>query len=259
MSFNIGWFKFYRKFIDFEWYKHSPTKSLYLHCLLKANYKELKFMGSIIPAGSFVTSYRNLANELGLTVQQTRTALTNLKSTHNITIKTTNKYTVINVVDWAKYQCEESDINTVNNKPTTNHQQTNNKQTTLSKEYKNIRSKEIKNKDIKTYVSFTKKDAKEMLKDFAKDDKLLYEKLCDFYDMRIAIKKPMTKAALKLLLNKLVKLTKESKGIHPSEFLEQSIINSWAGIFPIKKDYVSKYSNKQNKKDVSIEWLEEYL
>ena len=53
-----------------------------------------------------------------------------------------------------------------------------------------------------------------------------------FKDMRKTIKKPLTDHALKLLLNKLDKLEDSDAG--KIAVLEQSIMNSWQGVFELK-------------------------
>lgn len=60
----------------------------------------------------------------------------------------------------------------------------------------------------------------------------LIETLKDFLKMREAIKKPMTDRALKIMLKKLKGLS-EDEDIQV-KILEQSIFNSWQGIFPLK-------------------------
>lgn len=64
------------------------------------------------------------------------------------------------------------------------------------------------------------------------DNEKLIETLQDFLKMRKSIKKPMTSRATDLLLKKLNNLaaTDDEK----IEILNQSIFNSWQGIFPLK-------------------------
>lgn len=137
-----GWIKLHRKFIDWEWYKDKNTKILFIHLLLLANHKENKWQGQIIDRGQLVTSIKHLSKECGLTLQQTRTALNKLKSTNEITSKSTSKYSLITIVNYSVYQDgqEENNIqnNIQNNKQITNEQQTNNKQITTNKNIKNI-------------------------------------------------------------------------------------------------------------------------
>lgn len=56
----------------------------------------------------------------------------------------------------------------------------------------------------------------------------------EFVKMRKLIKKPMTPHALELTLNKLNKMTSDEK--EQIAILEQSIANSWQGIFPLKEN-----------------------
>ena len=87
-----------------------------------ANWEDKNWEGQVIKRGSFVTSRSILAKETGLTVQQLRTALDKLISTNELTRSTTNKYTVITVTNYDKYQ----NYNHVDNQQTTNKQPTNN-------------------------------------------------------------------------------------------------------------------------------------
>lgn len=135
---NSGFIKLHRKMLEWEWYSDNNTKILFLHCLLKANYKDKEWHGSTIKRGSFVTSIRHLSDETGLSIQQTRTSLERLISTHEITRKSTAKYSIITIVSYSDYQ----DIDTQTNKQITHRQhrkqQPNNKQITTTKEKKEV-------------------------------------------------------------------------------------------------------------------------
>lgn len=96
--------KLYRSFCDWEWYRNEHTKNLFLHCLLKANWKDGKFEGNVIQRGSFVSSIGTLADETGLTTDEVRTAIKHLINTGEITKQSTNKYTVFTVVNYNLYQ-----------------------------------------------------------------------------------------------------------------------------------------------------------
>ena len=96
--------KLHRKFLEWEWYRNEHTKNLFIHCLLKANWKESKFEGNVIQRGSFVSSIDILASETGLTSDEVRTAIKHLISTGELTKQSTNKYTVFSVVNYDLYQ-----------------------------------------------------------------------------------------------------------------------------------------------------------
>ena len=140
-----GYLKLYRSITTWEWYKDTNTKIVFLHLLLKANWEPSRYKGYEVPKGGLVIGLKSLSKELGLSIQSVRTSLEHLKSTNEITIKSTNKFSIVSIVNWEKYQgCDDEVTNKVTHN-LTNDQQTTNKQLTTEEEYKNIRTKEIKN------------------------------------------------------------------------------------------------------------------
>lgn len=111
-----GYIKLHRKMTEWEWYKDIPTKTLYIHLLLKANWSPINYQGVEIESGTVVTTIKELSDETHLSIQQTRTAISHLKSTNEITIKSTNKKTLIHIEKWGTYQCDEERINNAVNK-----------------------------------------------------------------------------------------------------------------------------------------------
>lgn len=133
-----GWIKIHRQILNWEWYKDINVKILFIHLLLTANHQEKNWKGQLVKRGQKLTSLQHLANETGLTLQQTRTALIKLKSTGEITYTTTNKYTLVTITKYDDYQfINEKITNKITNNQT-NEQQTNNKQITTNKNDKNI-------------------------------------------------------------------------------------------------------------------------
>ena len=130
-----GWIRLHSKFTKWEWYRDQNTKDLFIHCLLKANWKDGKFEGIVIPRGSFVTSLDTLSKELGLSVQAIRTSLKHLISTKELTSKSTNKYRIITIINYELYQ--QVNIQT-NNQLTNNQQATNNQLTTIEEYIDNV-------------------------------------------------------------------------------------------------------------------------
>lgn len=100
----MDYIKLSRKLLDWEWYGNINTCRLFVHMLLKANWKDGKFEGKVIPRGSFVSSIGILANETSLTNDEVRTALKHLISTKEITKQSYSKYTVFTVNNYAEYQ-----------------------------------------------------------------------------------------------------------------------------------------------------------
>lgn len=136
---DTSWIKLFRKFMGWEWYGDKNTKVLFIHLLLKANYQEKSWKGIKIGRGQFITSLKHLADDVGLTIQEVRTSLKKLKSTKDITIKTTNKYSLITIENFDKYQS----IVKENSNQITNEKQTNNNPLTTTKD-NNIKMKRMK-------------------------------------------------------------------------------------------------------------------
>ena len=145
-----GWIKIYYKIKEWEWYGDPNMVAFWIHLLVSANWKEKKWRGKTIKRGQLLTSRSRLADETGLSEQQTRRCLSNLQESGEITYETTNKNTLITICKYENYQCEEPIRQPANqpttNQQTTNGQPTNNQQTTTTKESNNINKlkKEIK-------------------------------------------------------------------------------------------------------------------
>ncbi len=151
-----GWIKLHKSLLDWEWYQDINTHRLFIHLLLIANYKESKWRGQTIKPGQILTGRKKLSEQTGLSERAVRTALTHLKSTNEVTIKTTKLYSIITLNKWEEYQQEatnETPTKSSANRPTTDQQPTTSK---------NIRSKEIKKRRISRLI--LTKNQKEKLK-----------------------------------------------------------------------------------------------
>jgi hypothetical protein len=122
-----GYIKLYRKLIQWGWYQDNVVKSLFLHFLLTASFKDFDWMGERLKAGQLITGRKKLADELNFSERQIRTAMEKLKSTGEVTYKSTNKFTIVTVVNWEDYQvCEEIPTKSkTNERPTKDQQKTN--------------------------------------------------------------------------------------------------------------------------------------
>lgn len=106
-----GFVKLWRKTLDSGLLQHPTAWQVFGYLLLMANSKpHRRIIAGVMTEtnpGDVVTGRERLADELGLTVQQIRTALNVLKKLEIITIKSTNKYSVISLVNWDRYQHQE--------------------------------------------------------------------------------------------------------------------------------------------------------
>ena len=165
MGFDISgkaFVKVYRKLMEWEWYTDINTKTLFIHCLLRANWKAGEWRGIHYDAGEFITTLPSLSEETGLSVQSVRTSLNRLKSTGELTDRTTDKLTgkklskgrVITVCNWDNYQNDNrqsnSQTNSQTNRQLTGIQQTSNRHLTAEEEYKEYKEyKEPKKRDAR--------------------------------------------------------------------------------------------------------------
>lgn len=151
-----GWIKLHRKILDWEWFTSPSTLQLFIYLLLRANKEDKKWRGILIKRGQLVTSVATISEETKLSTQQVRTSLNRLKSTNEITSKTTNSFTLVTVCKYESYQLyEEVEQQTKQQAlQQTNNKQITNKQQQL-KNNKNIRNN--KKESILTNVRIDEK------------------------------------------------------------------------------------------------------
>lgn len=142
-----GFIKLSRNILDWQWYTDSNVCRLYIHILLKANFKRNNWQGIEINVGEFVTSVEKLHIEIGISIQSVRTALIKLKDTGYISLKPTNRFTLIKVNNSEVFTLEFNFSNKPITKLKTIDKPANNYQiTTTNKEKKeknNIEKKDI--------------------------------------------------------------------------------------------------------------------
>lgn len=133
-----GWIKLHKRFLDWEWFDEDGMVKLFITLLLMANYEDKKWHGGVILRGQVITSRDKLAAKVRMSVRSLRTCLSRLEQTGEIEIKTTNKYTVITISNYDKYQVVEDDERPTSDQQPTNNRPTNDQQPTTTKEIKEI-------------------------------------------------------------------------------------------------------------------------
>ena len=125
-----GFIALHRSLLSWGWHADPATGWLFVNLLLMANWTDSEWQGMTIKRGQLVTGRKALAAQTGLSERQIRTALDHLKSTNELTIKTTNKFSLITIVNYGKFQDVQSDIDQQNDqqvdqRPTSNRPQMN--------------------------------------------------------------------------------------------------------------------------------------
>ena len=211
-----GFVKLHRKMIEWGWYSDCVVKDVFIHILMVATFKPTKYLGHDLKPGQAVIGRKKLAKELGFTEQQIRTALKKLESTGEISLFSTNKFTIATVENWEFYQSGDDEDNQqiTNNQPTINQQITNNQP-----HLKNVKKdKNVKNvkKDIYIGVPDELKTA-----------------FMEFAEMREAKKKPiMTENTVTRILNRLEKFASSTD--EKIAILNQSTDHCWIDVYDLK-------------------------
>jgi hypothetical protein len=234
----IGYIKLNRKILDWEWYSDCVVKSLFIHCLIEANHAPKTWRGIEIERGQFITSIETLKTKTGISNQSLRTALNKLKLTGEISIKSTNRFTLITVINYDTYQGKDEETNKPANKQLTrqltNNQQTTNKQLTTTKNDKNKKNEENKRKEASPVF-----DIESLLASHLNTPECV-QAIEEWLRHKKEIKDTYKQTGFNALMKKLNKeYETPDELIH---HIEHSISNGWKGIHPdqnyvpIKKD-----------------------
>lgn len=89
---------------EWRWRDNSVALGLWLHILLSANWRSGWFSGHEIPRGSFATSMRRMAEDTGLSEKTIRKWLKRFEEDQQIELRGMNRFTIIKVINYAKYQ-----------------------------------------------------------------------------------------------------------------------------------------------------------
>jgi len=130
---NRGYIKFWRKTFDSGMHRNHKMFVLWMWILGHASHKRHKqFVGNIeveLEPGQLVVGRKKLALELKMSEQTVRTILNRLKTAGNLTIKSTNRFSIVSIVNWDTYNGNGIENNQqvnqqlTSNQPATNHKQ----------------------------------------------------------------------------------------------------------------------------------------
>lgn len=188
-----GWIKIFNKFLQWEWFDIAEMVQLFLYLLLNANYKDVVWRGVVVKRGQLITSRDKIGKDLRLTERQVRTCLSRLKATGEISIKATNKYSIITICKYDEYQNEDCNSRPAERpaeRPTTDQQPTDKttSEATTSTEEQNNRSKEYNIKDIKQesgsndQLSSASNEAKAVQPEKPKTEKLPFKEIKEMWN-----------------------------------------------------------------------------
>lgn len=158
---SSGYIKLFRKFLDWEWYDDINCKVVFIHLLIKANYKDKQWRGKTIMRGQLFTSIDNLSSELHLTTKQIRIAISKLETTGEIIKNGASDGTYITVCNYDNYQQSEQAGGQAEGEPRANEGQAEGERGATTKKDK----KEKKEKKVRMFVPPTLDEVKKYFTD----------------------------------------------------------------------------------------------
>ncbi len=139
--------------MEWEWYHDSHMVHLFLHLLLTANHKPQRWKGMTVERGQLITGRLALSEATGISEQTCRTCLERLKSTGSISIRSTNRYSLITINNYERYQDFTSPVNQPDNEhgnqQLTSNQPAANQQVTTNKNDKKVKKEERESEERK--------------------------------------------------------------------------------------------------------------
>jgi len=109
MSEELGrWFKVYAAITDHPVFSDSQALRAFLWCIRRACWKRTYSHGKWIPRGSFWCGNRDAATECHSSINTWRQAMAKLVELELVTIETTATHTLVTIVNYGKYQGDES-------------------------------------------------------------------------------------------------------------------------------------------------------
>lgn len=224
-----GWISIHRQLQEHWLWEDRPFSKgqAWIDLLLLANHADNKFLFGNelmeVKAGCFITSERKLSERWGWSRKKVDNFLSLLQSDNMIILKKNQQRTAINIVNYGDFQdCE------VKKEPRKNQQRT------TKEPRKNINNNDNnENNDNKIIYD---------------DNPLLNQAIIEFVAFRKSIKKPMSEHAIKLMIGKLNKMSSDVN--EQIEIINQSILNGWQGIFPLKQE-----QKKNGRKEVVPDWM----
>lgn len=134
---NRGYVKLWRKTLDNGIMRNHQLLAFWVWCLMRATHKPVKVMVGYqvigLEPGQLIFGRDKAASMLNLSPRTVRTCLETLKNAQQLTIQTTNKYSIISIINWHVYQGNENandqqddhlSVQRATNKRPTNDQQT---------------------------------------------------------------------------------------------------------------------------------------
>lgn len=116
---DFSFVRLQRKIVEWEWYKDNVVKAFFLHCIIKAYWKDGKKRSGVeIRRGQFDTTRKQISKDTGLSMHQVDRAIKVLTESGEISTKAIwRKFTLITVNNYDLYQSDQKEQQKPKTKP----------------------------------------------------------------------------------------------------------------------------------------------
>jgi len=158
--------------METSFYKDSFAVHLALHCLFMANHKDNTFFFNheqiTIRRGQFLTGRNKLSFETGMKSSTVRNKLVKLSKTRFLTIKTTNRFSIITINNYNTYQSKQNEAGQQIGQPKDSRWTADEQQMDTNKKLKKLKNDKNKVK-YHEFVFLTVKEYEKLIERFGKE------------------------------------------------------------------------------------------
>lgn len=217
-----GWVRVYRSIWNKGFSRKPNYLAVWMYLITNANHSDYEFVFKNetiqVQRGSLITSIKGISEYFRISLKSVQDILKYLEKENQIYKRSNNVFTYISITNYNEYQSIENQ----KYKPGINQVETKYKPSITNNNVKN--DNKVNNKE----------EEKETFNSIIKNYPLLENNLREFIKMRQTVKKPLTTFAFKKIITALQKISTDVN--EQNQILEQSIIKSWLGVFPLKSE-----------------------
>jgi hypothetical protein len=169
---NQGYIKLYRSLLDNPIIKKPDYLCIWNCLLLQANHKETSFIFNnikqLLEPGQLITGRKVLSDKTGIAESQVYKILNYLEKEQQIRLQKNNKFTLITILNWEKYQGNGTTEIDETEQPSNNQVTTKEQPSNTYKNVKNVNND--KNKDLYgEFVKLTKEQYQKLIEQFGEN------------------------------------------------------------------------------------------
>ena len=100
----MAWIKLHDRITEWQWFGKPEMVQMMVYFLIKAARRRTVYRGTVLERGQLITSRNRLHGALGLSDKRIRICLNRLQESGDISVKSTNKFSIITICKYDSYQ-----------------------------------------------------------------------------------------------------------------------------------------------------------